>query len=225
MAAVGEMAAGVAHELNNPLTSVVGFTELVLDEMAQEVVHRPDLELVLREAHRARDVVRRLLDFARQSESVKTRGDLNEVVTDVLALVKHLLHTSGIQVETQLAKKIPWVYVDHNQVKQVLLNLTHNALHAMPDGGRLFISTSTHQRDGRGWATIEVRDTGLGIPPENIDRLFEPFFTTRSKDGGTGLGLAISYGIVTDQGGFIEVESKVGCGSNFKVWLPLEVSR
>ncbi len=225
MAAVGEMAAGVAHELNNPLTSVVGFTELVLDEMDETVVHRPDLELVLREAHRARDVVRRLLDFARQSESVKTRGDLNGVVTDVLALVKHLLHTSGIQVETRLAKKIPWAYVDHNQVKQVLLNLIHNALHAMPDGGRLFISTSHHQRDGRGWATIEVRDTGLGIPPENIDRLFEPFFTTRSKDGGTGLGLAISYGIVSDQGGFIEVESKVGSGSSFKVWLPLEVSQ
>jgi len=117
------------------------------------------------------------------------------------------------------------VYIDHNQMKQVLLNLIHNALHAMPDGGLLYISTSRRQRDGRGWAIIEVRDTGLGIPPENIDRLFEPFFTTRLKDGGTGLGLAISYGIVSDQGGFIEVESEVGNGASFKVWLPLEVAQ
>jgi two-component system NtrC family sensor kinase len=223
LAAVGEMAAGIAHELNNPLTTVSGFTELTLEELPPDSPQHADLELVLREAHRARDVVRRLLDFARQSESVRVRSDMNELVTDVLALVNHLFHTSGVQIITDLPDGLPWVSVDRNQVKQVVLNLVHNALHAMPDGGELNISTSHRYRDAHQWLKVAVTDTGTGISPENLGRIFEPFFTTRAKDGGTGLGLSVSYGIVTEHGGFIEAESQVGKGSVFNVWLPVEV--
>jgi signal transduction histidine kinase len=223
LAAVGEMAAGIAHELNNPLTTVSGFTELALEELPDGSEIKNDLELVLREAQRARSVVRRLLDFARQSESARVRSDVNEIISDVLTLVNHLLRTSGIQLVTDLCGDLPWISVDRNQIKQVILNLIHNALHAMPTGGELLIKTERRSRDQRSWLTVSLKDSGTGIAPENLERVFEPFFTTRSRDGGTGLGLSVTYGIVTDHGGLIEVESKVGKGSLFTVWLPVEV--
>jgi signal transduction histidine kinase len=220
MAAVGEMAAGIAHELNNPLTTVTGFTELVLDDLPEGAENRADLELVLREARRARDVVRRLLDFSRRTESERTRVDLNELLGDVLSLTNHLMHTSGVQLEVTLGKNLPWVSVDRNQMKQVFLNLFHNALQAMPTGGQLYIRTIPRQREGRKWVTVSITDTGFGISPEHRERIFEPFFTTKSAQGGTGLGLSITYGIVSDHGGEIEVESEVGKRTCFTVWLP-----
>jgi signal transduction histidine kinase len=167
--------------------------------------------------------VRRLLDFARQSESAHVRSNINEIVTDILALVNNLLRTSGIQIFTRFSDGLPWISVDRSQMKQVVLNLIHNALHAMPTGGELHIATARRRRDKSDWLTICLTDTGTGIAPENLERVFEPFFTTRSKDGGTGLGLSVSYGIVADHGGFIDVESQVGKGSTFTIWLPVEV--
>ncbi|HET6821150.1 MAG TPA: GAF domain-containing protein, partial [Anaerolineales bacterium] len=148
LAAVGEMAAAIAHELNNPLTSVTGFAELALSDIPKESETRKDLEIVMREAARARDVVRRLLDFARQSESARARASLNDVVEDVVALSRHLVHTSGVTLELALEENLPWVLVDVNQMKQVLLNLIHNALQAMPSGGELTISTESALRGG-----------------------------------------------------------------------------
>ncbi len=222
MAAVGEMAAGIAHELNNPLTTIAGFSELILEELPPDSTQRADLELILREARRARDVVRRLLDFARQSESVRTPADVNELIEETLALMKHLLHTSGVEVVRDFAAQLPYVSLDRNQIKQVFLNLFHNALHAMPTGGKLLIRTQRRRREGRLWVSVAVRDTGIGIASEHLPRVFEPFFTTRAHEGGTGLGLSVSYGIVVDHGGDIEVESEVGKGSCFTVWFPVE---
>ncbi|HEX7621358.1 MAG TPA: ATP-binding protein [Anaerolineales bacterium] len=224
LAAVGEMAAGIAHELNNPLTTVCGFTELTLEEVPSDSRLHADLELVLREAHRATEVVRRLLDFARQSESERTRSNINEIVEEVLALVNHLFQTGGVQLITEFPNGLPLVSVDRNQVKQVILNLIHNALHAMPNGGELHLSCDRRSRDHQDWVTLTVTDTGVGISPENLERIFVPFFTTRSKEGGTGLGLSISYGIIADHGGFIEAESQVGKGSIFSIWIPVEVN-
>lgn len=221
LAAVGEMAAGIAHELNNPLTSVTGFAELALDEFPQENQTRKDLELVVREAKRARDVVRRLLDFARQGESARARASLNEVLDDVIALSRHLIHTSGVSLKTHFDESLPWVMIDVNQIKQVALNLVHNALQAMPDGGALEIVTTSAKRNNRQWALVSVRDTGVGIPQEDMTRIFEPFFTTKGNHGGTGLGLSVTYGIVTDHGGAIEADSEPGKGSKFTVWLPI----
>ena len=220
LAAVGEMAAGIAHELNNPLTTVTGFTELVLDELQEDAESRPDLELVLKESLRARDVVRRLLDFSRRSESERTRVDMNELMDDVVSLIGHLMHTSGVQLEVVLSNDLPWVSVDRNQIKQVFLNLFHNALQAMPNGGQLTVKTAARQRNNRKWVTASIKDTGVGIPPEDRERIFEPFFTTRSGLGGTGLGLSVTYGIISDHGGEIEIESEVGKGTIFIVWLP-----
>jgi two-component system NtrC family sensor kinase len=222
LAAVGEMAAGVAHELNNPLTTIVGFAELVRDELPQGSTSRVDLETVLREALRARDVVRRLLDFSRSSEMVRVKADINALVSDTLGLVRHLLGSNGVQVRTTLDDSIPWGFVDRDQIKQVLLNLFHNALHAMPSGGEITITTSCRQKYGRDWITVTITDNGVGIPPDNMERIFEPFFTTRSGEGGTGLGLSVTYGIVTSHGGRIEAESAPGEGASFTVWLPVD---
>jgi signal transduction histidine kinase len=222
LAAVGEMAAGVAHELNNPLTTVVGFTELLLDEASLPENARSDLDMVLREAIRARNVVRRLLDFSRQSESSRTRADLNEIVTDVMMLTKHLMRTSGVDLILNLAENLPWALLDRNQIKQVILNLVNNAIYAMPGGGKLIVSTRQSQRRSQPWLELAIQDTGVGIAPDALQRIFEPFFTTRGDKGGTGLGLSVTYGIVTDHGGSIEVESQVGQGTTFTVWLPLK---
>lgn len=220
LAAVGEMAAGIAHELNNPLTSVTGFAELVMEDLPRESPSRPDLDLVIREARRARDVVRRLLDFARQSESARANASLNKVVEDVVTLTRHLIHTNGVELQLHLQEDLPWVSMDENQMKQVLLNLVHNALQAMPDGGQMEIRTAASQKVGREGVTVSVKDNGVGIEPEDQARIFEPFFTTKADHGGTGLGLSVTYGIVSDHGGEIELVSQPGLGSTFTVWLP-----
>lgn len=220
LAAVGEMAAGIAHELNNPLTSVTGFAELVLDELPKESPSRADLDLVVREARRARDVVRRLLDFARQSESARANASMNQVVEDVFTLTRHLIRTNGVELTLKMQEDLPWVLMDENQMKQVLLNLVHNALQAMPTGGQLEIATAEVQKVGRDGVIVSVRDSGIGIPPEDQTRIFEPFFTTKADRGGTGLGLSVTYGIVSDHGGEIELVSQPGEGSMFTVWLP-----
>jgi two-component system NtrC family sensor kinase len=222
LAAVGEMAAGVAHELNNPLTTVAGFIELVLDELPEGMPQREDLELVMREAKRARGVVRRLLDFSRPGDNIRVNTDLNELVSEVLTLVQHLIRTNGVELRVQLREELPWIPVDPNQIKQVLLNLVHNALQAMPRGGVLTVTTEPAERDGIQWLTVAVEDTGAGILPEDLERIFEPFFTTRPVGSGTGLGLSVSYGIITEHGGFIEVESVPDDGSRFTVWLQVE---
>jgi two-component system NtrC family sensor kinase len=225
LAAVGEMAAGVAHELNNPLTTVVGFSELVLESLPPDSPQQADMEVVLKEARRARDVVRRLLDFSRQSETRRAKADLNELIRDVLSLMQHMFHINGVTITTLFDQNLPWVLIDRNQMKQVFLNLFHNSLNAMPEGGELVIETRSSSRYGAPFASVEIKDSGEGIPPENLPRIFEPFFTTRADQGGTGLGLSVTFGIVSEHGGAIEVESIPGEGSTFTVFLPLDGER
>ncbi len=230
LAAVGEMAAGIAHELNNPLTTVTGFVELVLNDLPSDAKERADLELVLEEALRARGVVRRLLDFARQSEPQWIRTDINELISQASTLVSHLIRINKITLRFEFWHDLPWIYVDPNQIKQVLLNLMHNAILAMPHGGDLSIQTGVEKRESsesnatanKDWVFIAVKDSGTGISSENMERIFEPFFTTRPDNKGTGLGLSVSYGIVTSHGGTLEVESTPDEGSCFTIYLPLE---
>jgi signal transduction histidine kinase len=225
LAAVGEMAAGVAHELNNPLTTVNGFVELVLEELPPDSPHRPDLELVMKEALRARGVVRRLLDFSRPVDDQRVRADVNELVTQVLALVNHLAHTSSVEIQMELDEELPWITIDTNQITQVIVNLVNNALQAMPDGGELLVRTGLESRDWgcdlHNWVTITICDTGEGVPDELLERIFEPFFTTRPEGMGTGLGLSVSYGIVSSHNGFIDVDSQETKGTCFTVYLPV----
>lgn len=220
LAAVGEMAAGVAHELNNPLTTIAGFTELMLEEIPVNSPQKEDLALVLQESQRARLVVRRLLDFSRHSESLKEISDINVIIQEVLAIVHHMARTGGVNIEFNTADDLPEIFIDRNQIKQVVINLVQNGIQAMPDGGKMEIQTKLRKRDEEGWVTIDIRDYGVGITKHNMDRIFEPFFTTKPVGSGTGLGLSISYGILAEHGGFMEIESEPGTGSLFRIWLP-----
>lgn len=217
LAAIGQLAAGVAHELNNPLTSILGFSELLLRDTPPEERAYRHLQTIITETQRARDIVRGLLNFSRQTESCRESVRVNLVLEETLALVRRLLTKDRITVVEEYAPDLPPLLLDTARMKQVFLNLITNARQAMPHRGTLTIRS---RRIGDEVA-VEIQDTGVGIPPENIPRLFEPFFTTQPVGQGTGLGLPISLGIVQDHGGRIEVESQVGVGSTFTVFLPV----
>ena len=222
LAAVGEMAAAVAHELNNPLTTVTGFTELILETLDEDSPEHEDMSLVLSEAQRSREVVRRLLDFSRQSEILRVDTEMNEIITMVLQLVHHIAQTGNVKVRMELWDDIPSIRADRNQMQQVLLNIIHNALQAMPEGGELLLRSFMEKRAGQQWLGILVKDSGVGIDEEALSQIFEPFFTTKPTGEGTGLGLSVSYSIVSEHGGYIEVSSDVGVGSEFTIWLPID---
>jgi len=214
LASIGELAAGVAHEINNPLTSVLGFAELAARKLAPNDPLQRDMAIIINEAKRARDIVRHLLEFARQTPPLIEKANINLILHQTLALIRTHIESNGIVIEERYAPGLDDIPVDAAQMKQVFLNLITNAAQAMPHGGTLTLTTA---RQGE-YITISVADTGEGIPPENKMRIFDPFFTTRPN--GTGLGLSVSLGIVQQHGGRIEVESRPGRGSTFTIWLP-----
>lgn len=221
LAAVGEMSAGLAHEINNPLTTIVGFVELALDELPENLPQREELALVLKEAQRARSVLRRMLDFSRPEENLRLPTNLNDLVDEVISLVQHVAQSDEIQIVVEPCPDLSTTQADPNQIKQVLFNLVHNALQAMSPGGRLIVSTAHQPYESQSGVTVSVKDSGKGISFEDQQRIFDPFYTTLPVGEGTGLGLAVSYGIVKEHGGHIDVDSQVGVGSCFTVWLPL----
>ena len=224
LAAVGEMAAAVAHELNNPLTTITGFTELILESLPEDSGEYEDLSLVLKEAQRSRFVVRRLLDFSRQGEILRVDSDINDVISAVLALVHHIAQTSGVKSRIEMWDDLPLISIDRSQMQQVFLNLFYNAIQAMPEGGELLIQSQLVKKEDEDWIAVIINDTGVGINKDNIVKIFEPFFTTKPLGEGTGLGLSVSYSIVSEHGGYIDVESEENKGSNFTVWLPVKVA-
>jgi len=218
MAAIGQLAAGVAHEINNPMTSVLGYAELLLRNQALDAETRERLSIIVAEGQRVRDIVRDLLSFARQAEFHREWADVNQVMRETLTLVRQRLAKSKVALEERYAPGLPYLALDIGRMKQVFLNLVVNALHAMPRGGTLTI-TSEQVADE---VAVRIADTGKGIPPTDLPHIFEPFFTTRPVGQGTGLGLSISLGIVQEHGGHFEVESQVGKGSTFTIWLPMQ---
>jgi len=216
LAAVGRLAAGVAHEINNPLTTVLAFSHLLREKEGLEDQDKQDLDLVIRETSRASEIVRGLLDFARERPALKEALDVNDVVRRTIPLLGSQKAFQKITVREHLQETLPSVEGDMNRLQQVLLNLSLNACEAMQDGGTLTISTSS--RDGN--VLLKVADTGCGIKEEHLDHVFEPFFSTKPVGKGTGLGLSVSYGIVQRHGGTLEVESEIGKGTTFIIILP-----
>jgi two-component system NtrC family sensor kinase len=221
LAAIGRLAAGVAHEINNPLTGVLTFAHMLLREAPEGSRQREDAQTIVEATLRCRDIVQGLLNFSRQNEPHKRRADLNALLRKAVNLTQNQAALSQVKVVQELDPALPHLVLDPNQVQEVAVNLIVNAVDAMPHGGEMRIRTRAVREDGRDWAEVEVADTGCGIPPENLDRIFDPFFTTKQSDKGTGLGLAVSYGIVTEHGGQIRVASKVGEGTTMTVRLPL----
>jgi two-component system, NtrC family, sensor kinase len=215
MAAIGLLAAGVAHEVNTPLTGISSFTQMLLDKADPEDPKTQLLEKIERQTFRAAKIVNSLLNMARPSDAEAGKLDVNAVIGDVLSLLEHQFKTSRIQVRRDLAPVAPIRGFEY-QLQQVFLNLFLNARDAMPKGGWLSVSSSI-----RGdVVTVEVADTGSGIPSEHIHRIYDPFFTTKVDGRGTGLGLSVTYGIVQEHLGTLTCESVVGQGTRFTLTLP-----
>jgi two-component system NtrC family sensor kinase len=217
LAAIGELASNIAHEINNPLTSIIGFTEILKDEEDVAAI-KSRLDIIEKESLRARDIVRQLLQFARKRDLELVEVDVNDVVKDVTPLVEAGAKSSGVTLRADFGE-LPKTIGDPNQLKQVVINIVANALSAMTAGGALSIRTS---RLGE-YIVMDFADTGPGIPKTVLPHIFEPFFTTK-KEKGTGLGLSISYRIIQDHGGRIDVESREGEGATFSIRLPVRNS-
>jgi two-component system, NtrC family, sensor kinase len=229
MASIGKLAATVAHEVNNPLAGILTYARLTLKKLEKlpgEPVAREEMQenlrTIERESRRCGDLMRNLLAFARKSPSQREPNDLNELIRHGLVLVRHQLELQGIELTAELNEGLPRTLCDAGQIRQVILAILVNAAEAMPNGGRLQVSTSLdiqHQS-----AQIHFRDSGMGIPPEVLPHIFDPFFTTKENQQNTGLGLAVAHGILEQHGGSISVKSAPGQGSEFIVSLPLHVS-
>jgi len=223
MASIGLLAAGVAHEVNTPLTGIASFTQMLMEGADPEDPRTRLLEKIERQTFRAAKIVNGLLNLSRQGSAAGAdRGavDLNAVVNDVLTLLEHQLQTGKVKIRRDQASQALVVDGVEHKLQQVFLNLFLNARDAMPRGGWLSIATRIESSQ----AVVEVADTGSGIPSEHLARIYDPFFTTKSIGQGTGLGLSIAYGIVREHDGSIHVESSVGQGTRFTLRLPLSQS-
>ncbi len=219
MAALGELAAGVAHEINNPLTGVLTFSSLMLKKVDENHPWKKDLDNIVQQTTRCRNIVRGLLDFARQRKPDKKEWDIHTLLDNTLTLVENQARFQNIKIIKNFKTEIPRLLVDGDQIQQVFMNIIINAADAMSgDGGMLTVKTALHN----GMAEISFVDTGRGMSKEHLSKLFTPFFTTKEIGRGTGLGLAISYGIIQSHNGEIDVESEVGKGSTFRIKLPVE---
>jgi two-component system, NtrC family, sensor kinase len=216
LATIGQLAAGVAHEINEPLGSILGFAQLAgKHPQVPEQVNR-DLARIVAASLHAREIIKKLMTFARQTPPSKSRVDLNELIADGLTFFEARCAKAGVELVRKPDPQLPSVTADSAQVNQVVVNLMVNALQAMPNGGTLEVTT----RASTGWVELLVSDTGAGMSAEVLEKIFLPFFTTKDVDEGTGLGLSVVHGIVTAHDGSIDVESRPGQGSTFRVRLP-----
>jgi PAS domain S-box-containing protein len=218
MSSLGRMAASVAHEINNPLGAVVVYSHLLLESTQEDFPGRANLQKIVRQATRCRDIVRGLLDFARPSPGAQQKADLNAIVSAAYDLLKGQAIFKDVEVSLDLCPAPLEVTCDSGQLQQAFTNILLNAAEAISGPGMITIR-SWHD-DARQIAALSFTDTGCGIPAENLGRIFEPFFTTKEQMHGTGLGLAIVYGIIERHGGTVEAESRPGAGTTFTVRLP-----
>ncbi|NQT30890.1 MAG: two-component sensor histidine kinase, partial [Deltaproteobacteria bacterium] len=219
LASIGELAAGVAHQINNPLTGVLGFSQRLLRKSTDQETNQ-DLKRIYTEAERAAKVVQNLLTFARRRQTQKQYSDINDILESALELRAYELKTSNIEVVTDLTPGLPEIMLDFHQIQEVFLNIILNAEQAITEangGGKLTIKTEERKGDIRTTFT----DNGPGIPAENLEKIFDPFFSTKGEKGGTGLGLSVCHGIISEHGGRIYAKSKPGKGAIFFVELPL----
>lgn len=221
LASLGKMAAGVAHEINNPLAGMLNCVRTLLKKSGDDAQKIQYLKMVQEGLQRIGRTVRQLLDFAREAKPKIEKTDLVLLLRRCLSLLEHELESRRISCSLAADSGLPPVLGDAQQLEQVFLNILMNALEAMPDGGELRIGVGLGESQDRPCAEVRIRDTGIGIPPEQLQRIFDPFFTTKEVGKGTGLGLSVSYGIVKAHGGLIDVESEAGRGSTFRVALPV----
>ena len=217
LASIGKLAAGVAHEINNPLTGVLTNASLLLEDLDDNDPRREDVQVIVNETIRCREIVKRLLDFARQTKPQKKVSNINQIIENIILLVRNQSSFRNIIIKKNLHDNIPEILVDMDQIQQVFINLVLNASEAMTNGGQLTIETGLSSNED--YIEVKFIDTGCGISDADKVKIFDPFFTT--KGHGTGLGLSISYGIIERHGGKIILDSKPGSGTTFTIFLPV----
>ncbi|MBI5591998.1 MAG: PAS domain S-box protein [Deltaproteobacteria bacterium] len=218
LASLGQLSAGVAHEINNPLGLILGYTQLMLREEPESSQKYEDLKTIEKHTRNCKTIVEALLNFARKTETKKVLVDVNCAIEQVITVIRHQFELSGIVVNTRYDPDLPQVLGDTEKLKQVVMNLVMNARQSISKAGKIIVSTRYDSISHK--ITIAVEDTGSGIPPHVLTRIFDPFFTTKPTGQGTGLGLSVSYGIVKEHGGEIMVDSEPEKGSLFSVTLP-----
>ena len=230
LASIGVLASGIAHELNNPLTGVLTFTSLMRKKAQEGSEDAEDLDLVIRETKRCASIIKRLLDFAREKVPVKGYFSLDRVIEDTVRFVERPASLQQIDIAIDIDPGLPQIWGDADLIKQVVLNLLVNAQQAIDGKGHITVRSRPYTAptkdakagvDAMPMVEIAVIDTGCGIPSANLQRIFDPFFTSKEVGKGTGLGLSVSYGIVKAHGGKITVESLVGTGTTFRIYLPI----
>ena len=218
LASIGELSSGIAHEINNPLGIILGYTQLLLRSEPADSDRVNDLKTIEKHVQSCKAIVEDLLNFARTSSPQKENLDIHAVIEDVIGFVRHHSNLEEIRIQSDFAPGLPSALIDEKKIKQVLINLLMNAIHAVDRNGTITITTGIHPATGR--ITVEVADDGHGIHKENLSRIFDPFFTTKPTGEGTGLGLSVSYGIIKGHGGNISVKSEPGQGAAFTLSLP-----
>jgi len=220
LAAMGRLTSQVAHELNNPIYGIMNTLELLKTEIPSDSKRRRILDLSLSETQRLSEMLHSMLSFSKPQEEVRRKIDINRLTEDILLFLEKQLRESNIKIKTKLKQKISHIIASPNQIRQVILNIATNAKEAMPKGGTLTVETLSKDNQ----IVIKIRDTGVGIPGEIRDKIFDAFFTTKQKIKGVGLGLSVCYGIIKDHGGDIRVKSKTGEGTTFSIILPQKPS-
>ena len=223
LASLGKLSAGLAHEINNPLGMILGYTQLLLRYEKPETQRYSDLKIIEKHVRNCKAIVEDLLNFARSTETKKIESNINELLRDVLKVMEHQFEMNGIEIVADLNEELPNMTIDPEKIKQVFMNILMNAKDAIQGRGKITIKSDLNSRDNT--VVITFSDTGCGIRSENLPHIFDPFFTTKPTGKGTGLGLSVSYGIIQDHGGNIEVESKVDEGTTFIVTLPVKDNR
>ncbi len=226
LAATGLLASGIAHELNNPLTGVLTFSCLMRQKMKDGTQDAEDMDLVIRETRRCAGIIRRLLDFARQKPPERADVDLNALIAETARFVERSAQLRGTAITLELDPGLPKVWIDENHIKQVLMNMFVNAQQATEAGGAISVRSGRMPEPLAATPAdqaveIVIADTGCGIAAQDLDRIFDPFFTSKEVGKGTGLGLSVSHGIVRAHGGTIQVDSEVGQGTTFRIYLPM----
>ena len=221
LSAVGELAAGISHEINNPLGVILGFAQAVVKRLPPNDPFESPLRSIEREAKRCKDLVQNLLTFSRAEKPEKEEMDINETVESALVLITAHAEIRNIRLVTQFNRDIPRVFANRIQIQQVIINLCNNAIDSMPSSGSVTVKTGTARLENAPMVMIEVTDTGHGIPKEIQSKIFDPFFTTKEVGKGTGLGLSLVFEIIEKHTGRITFNSEPGKGTTFRVCLPL----
>lgn len=223
LASIGQLAAGVAHEINNPLSLILGYTKLLRKECNSGEAVKEDIDVIYDNARLCKTIVEDLLNFSRQTKANLVPTDLNVSIDTAVASLEETFKTGEISITREYDKSLPYLSADEDKMKRIFMNLLMNSAQATKPGGSITIRTE-HDREGNGIRII-MTDTGSGIPEEIMNRIFEPFFTTKPPGQGTGLGLAVTYGMVKEQKGEISVKSKEGEGTSVTLWFPLNENK